>query len=299
MRVSFIVPVYNVAPYIESCARSLFAQTLESCEFVFVDDRSTDGSFELLMELISHEFAHLQSRITLVRHASNLGVSESRNTALTTAKGQFLIFVDSDDWVDPHLAEELFIEQLEYDSDMVFSSFYRVADGANSLVNSTLIGGRMGTLQVVTSQSFAFENRIWGVLIRRSLIANNALTFDPRLSMGEDFLFLTELLYHARRISHCAKPLYNYRADSANSAMQSVTRARQISYIRAQKRVEQFLASQHDGGDFSCSIKLMHLNLRKWLLLRRGRAMQPRVLLLRSYALMLNTIWWLRWRLFA
>ncbi len=299
MRVSFIVPLYNVAPYIERCARSLFSQTLESCEFVFVDDCSTDGSFELLMELVSHEFSHLQSRITLVRHASNLGVSESRNTALTTAKGQFVIFVDGDDWVDPQLAEELFIEQLVDNSDMVFSSFYRVSNGANSLVKSRLIGGRMGTLQVVASQSFAFENRIWGVLIRRSLIVNNSLAFDPRLSMGEDFLFLTQLLYHARRISHCAKPLYSYRAVSVNSAMQTITRKRQISYIRAQKSVEQFLTLQRDGGDFRSSIKLMQLNLGKWLLLRHGRAMQPRTLLLRCYMLTINTIWWLRWRLFA
>ncbi|MFI3248259.1 MAG: glycosyltransferase [Rikenellaceae bacterium] len=294
MVVSFIVPMYDVAQYIEQCARSLFSQTLESCEFIFVDDCSTDGSAELLMELVTHEFSHLQNRITLVRHASNQGVSETRNTALTIAKGNFVIFIDGDDYVDPELAEELVIEQLLDNSDLVFSNYYNLANGETKESRNPIIGGREGSLQLLASQSFAFANRIWGVLIRRSLIMNNDLRFEPQIVMGEDFLFLTQLLYHSQCIAHVGKPLYIYRTDNDSSATKSISLDKQNSYIEAVKRVEEFLTGCVDGDRYRVVIKLLRLNLRKWLALRRGEGLRPFTIYLRGLLVVVNAIWWLR-----
>ncbi len=297
MVVSFIVPMYGVAPYIERCARSLFLQTFESCEFIFVDDCSTDGSSETLMELVSHEFSHFKDRITLVRHASNLGVSEARNTALKIAKGKFVIFVDGDDCLDPDLAEELVIEQLTNNADIIFSNYYCASKEKNRVCRVPKFGGRKGTLNILASQSFAVPNRIWGVLIRRSLIVDNNLEFDPRLSIGEDFLFLTQLLYFSRSIAHVAAPLYSYYLDNEASAMQDLSRSKQVSYIRAVQQVDRFLNSREDGDSFYITRRLLHRNLLKWLILRGGHKFSPKALFVRCYTLILNSLWWLRWQL--
>ncbi len=285
--------MYNVAPYIERCARSLFSQTFESCEFIFVDDCSTDNSSEQLMELLMGEFSHLRSRVALVRHASNLGVSEARNTALTTAKGKFVIFVDGDDWVDPDLAEELFIEHLVNNSDVVFSNFYHVENGHDKVKRIPSFGGRMGTLQMLVSQGFGVPNRIWGGMIRRSVIEDNSLRFDPQISMGEDFLFLAQVIYYSRDVAHASSPLYYYNADNEHSAMQRITRRKQLSYIRSVLRVDHFL----EDKEFRGAKYLMFRNLQRWLLLRRGDRYTPRALVVRGYAFLLNVMWWLRWQI--
>lgn len=289
--------MYDVAPYIERCARSLFTQTLDSCEFIFVDDCSTDNSSALLMELVTSEFSHLQRQITLIRHASNLGASESRNTALKIAKGNFVIFVDGDDWVDPELAEELVIEQLINNTDIVSTNYYRSQKEHNSQVKTPFIGGRIGTLHLLASQSFAIENRIWGLLIRRSLITDHAITFNPQITMGEDLLLLTQLLYHSRNIAHINKPLYFYRTDNTTSAMNTISEKHQSSYVKATEQVIEFLNSHSTENEFRITIYLLKCNLKKWQIMRSSHTLTPHAILLRSKMLILNTIWRLRWQL--
>ncbi len=299
MKVSFIVPIYNVTPYIEECARSLFNQTLESCEFIFVDDCSTDNSSELLMELITSEFSQMQDRITLIRHASNLGASEARNTALKVAKGNFVIFIDGDDWVDPELAEELAIEQLVNNADLVSSNYYKVKNGSKNHHRSPYIGGRTGSLHLLASQSFAIENRIWGTLIRRSLICDNSITFDPNITMGEDFLFLIQLLYHAERIAHVSDPLYFYRTDNSSSAMHNISQSQKDSYIAATEQVTEFLTTHSTENEFRTTLYLLRWNLKRWQIMRSGHTLTPYALLIRSKMLILNSIHRLRWQLLA
>ncbi len=287
MKVSFIVPMYGVAPYIEQCARSLFDQTLESCEFIFVDDSSPDNSSEILMELVSGEFSHMQERITLVRHASNLGVSEARNTALKVAKGDFVIFVDGDDWVDPDLAEELVIEQINRSADIVSSSFYEVHKGGNHLCRAPFIGGQNGSLQIVASQNFAIPNRIWGLLIRRSMLVESGVLFDPQLTMGEDFLALVKMIYHSRVVAHTSAPLYYYNMGNADSAMNNISQRHKKSYIRAVYRAHEFLSNR---GDYRFTLMLQRLNVKKWMLLRSPRRSHPLTFIIRLFALCINTL---------
>ncbi len=297
MKVSIIVPMYNVAPYIERCARSLFAQSFSRCEFIFVDDRSTDGSSGLVMELVTSEFSHLQGCVKLIRHASNLGVAEARNTALKVANGDFVLFVDGDDWTDPDLVEELVIEQHMNGADIVSSSFYEVRGGENHKRKGSFIGRRTGSLHIVASQSFAIPNRIWGMLIRRSLFDREEFAFDPRLTIGEDFLMLLQLLYHSTLVANVSQPLYYYNMDNESSAMKSLSISKQISYIRAVGAARDFLMERKDADEFNRTIRLMRFNLRKWLKLRRRGKNHPTTLLMRLSALLLNGVWRLRWQL--
>lgn len=295
MRVSFIVPMYNSAPYIEECARSLFEQTFDSCEFIFVDDASSDNSSEIVMELLEGEFEPLKESVKLIRHASNLGVSEARNTALKVARGQFVIFVDSDDWCDPELAESLIIEQLLDDSDIVTCDYFRVSSsGTHHGCRTPHLGGRLGTLSIITSQSFHYPNRIWGMLIRRKLLVDNKISFDPRISMGEDFLFLVQLYHSAHKVFHLWNRLYYYRDGAVGSAMQSLTTRHCRSYVRAAIEAKSYLQSCDDAMSHRYALRLLKRNVRRWVMLREGKGLRVGVVVFRVWCFILNILWTLR-----
>ena len=98
-KVSILVPVYNVAAFIEKCARSLFEQTFADIEYVFVDDCSPDNSVEILQRVLE-DYPERKSCVKILRHEVNKGVSSARNTALRNASGDYVFFVDSDDFLE-------------------------------------------------------------------------------------------------------------------------------------------------------------------------------------------------------
>ncbi len=276
MKISILVPLYGVERYVEQCARSLFEQSFESVEFIFVDDCSPDRSAEIVAKVLE-DYPHQQERTHILRNDVNMGVSATRNRALECATGHFVLFVDGDDWVSTDIVEELAIEQMVSNNDVVTSGFYRCDGERQKLVRARLKGGRMGTLKLLVTQSFAYPNRIWGVLIRRDLLVRNSIQFEPRITMGEDLLFMVQLLYHASRVSHYSGGLYYYRSDVG--VMRSVTTpcgedlpGSRRSYIRAVTSVWSFLLRQPDSAKYSVAIRLSRMNLRRWLMLRKSRS---------------------------
>lgn len=102
--ISVIIPVYNAENYIVECARSLLGQTYRNIEFIFIDDCSTDSSFKKL-EMVVGEYPGLNVRI--VRHSENKGAAASRNDGLSLATGDYIGFVDADDWIEPEMYERM------------------------------------------------------------------------------------------------------------------------------------------------------------------------------------------------
>ena len=105
-KVSVVIPVYNVEKYIERCARSLFEQTLDSIEYIFVDDCSPDNSIAV-MENVLAEYPHRKEQIKIIRHEVNQGPYAARRHALQAATGDYVISCDADDWVDYDLYEKM------------------------------------------------------------------------------------------------------------------------------------------------------------------------------------------------
>lgn len=119
-----IVPCYRVAPYIERCARSLFSQTLDSIQFIFVDDCSDDDTIPRLESLIEL-FPCVRERTLIVRHEQNRGISAARETGMPYAEGEYIAYCDSDDWVDTGMYETLYNAALRQDADMVECGFWQ------------------------------------------------------------------------------------------------------------------------------------------------------------------------------
>lgn len=118
VNISVLVPVYNVEPYLAQCLESICSQTLRELEVVCVDDASTDGSLSIL-----REFAERDPRVKVVQAPENGGLSRSRNLAMNHAVGEYLFLVDSDDWLETDLLEEMYSRAKALDADKLVCGF--------------------------------------------------------------------------------------------------------------------------------------------------------------------------------
>ena len=112
MKVSILIPVYGVEKYIERCARSIFEQTYQNLDIVFVDDCTPDKSIEILRRVLD-DYPERKAQTRIIRHEHNQGLAAARNTAVAAATGTFLTHVDSDDWLELDAVEELVKKQVE------------------------------------------------------------------------------------------------------------------------------------------------------------------------------------------
>lgn len=204
---SICIPVYGVEQYIERCADSLFEQTYNNLEFVFVNDCTKDNSIGVLHSVIER-YSNRLSQVQIIEHEHNKGLAGARNTAVDAATGEFVIHVDSDDWVDKRLVERLVEQQLKGDFDIVSSDFLKVFKSRKQSVNekayATVDSYRK---DVVLHKAGA---HIWGRLIRKSLYSDNDIRCEEGINMGEDYHVYARLVYYAKKVDLVSELLYYY-----------------------------------------------------------------------------------------
>ena len=216
--VSIILPVYNAEATLRRCVESILAQTWEEFELLMVDDGSTDASGD-----ICDEYAAKDPRVR-VFHKKNGGVSAARNLALDHAQGEYVQFLDSDDWIVPDATRLLLRAAREKEADLVISDFYRVVGERVS------VKGDIEEDRVLAREEYAqhmMENPadfyygvLWNKLYRRSILETHHLRMDEEISWCEDFLFNLEYLRWAERFYALNVPLYYYVKTKGSLASQ-------------------------------------------------------------------------------
>lgn len=239
-KVTIIIAVYNCEKYINTCACSLFEQTLDSIEYIFVNDATPDNSIIILNSIIE-EYPARKPFIKIVNLDKNGGVSNARRIGLENAAGEYVIHADSDDWVDKDMYERLYQKAKETDADIVGCNFrheftdmqydFHQQYGYTMEENiSRLISGRIFP-SLCTS------------LTRRSLITDNEIIFPEGLNMGEDLYFNLQLYLHARKIVSMDWAPYHYRHTEGSSCVQR-TRKSIDSDIAIAGEIEKLMRGQ-------------------------------------------------------
>lgn len=218
--VSIVVPIYNAENYLRRCVDSILNQEYTDFELLLVNDGSTDASGD-----ICEEYGAQDPRVIVIQK-ENTGVSDSRNRALDRARGKYLQFLDSDDWITPD-ATRLFVRAAEeYGCDMVISDFYRV------------VGERLSTKGdieeegVLTREEFAahmMENPadfyygvLWNKLYRRDIVEEHNLRMDTDINWCEDFMFNLEYIRYAKVFYALHAPIYYYVKRKGSLASQGI-----------------------------------------------------------------------------
>ncbi|MDD2200544.1 MAG: glycosyltransferase, partial [Bacteroidales bacterium] len=212
-KVSVIVPIYGVEQYIERCAKSLFEQTLDDMEFIFVDDCTKDKSVELLYKIID-KYPNRRQSIFIIHHKINKGLPTARETGLKYATGDYFAHCDSDDWVDHRMYQLLYEHACRGNYDVVNCNYFRT-DGINNKIIS--ISYEEGNKKLIISKLIACQNwnTIWNKLVSRKIYERNNIQF-PKETMLEDFVLTTQLLTYADRIGMIEEPLYFYYINSSS-----------------------------------------------------------------------------------
>lgn len=212
--VSIIIPVYGVEKYIERCANSLFAQTYSNIEYVFVNDCTPDRSIERLNEVLKKNPVRKAS-VNVVENITNCGLAAVRNIGVKHCHGQFLMHVDSDDWLDVDVVEKCVKKQIETDADIIaFDRNIYLRDGIRKVSAREANTKEKFLVQMLRRER---EISIWGMLIRTSLYKEHQIACVEGINMSEDFQTSPRLVYYANRISILHGVAYNYECRNSKS----------------------------------------------------------------------------------
>jgi glycosyltransferase EpsH len=207
-KVSIIVPVYNVYDYIDQCINSLINQTFEDIEIIIINDGSTDN-----VEIKLSEWQKKDERIKIVNN-ENRGVSYSRNYGISLARGEFISFVDPDDWCDTTIINKLYSALNEENADYVFCDYYNVLPEGKIEESITAINLTKPTsLKQDKKLLYNMYVSIWNKMYRKSLILDNDILFDEKALKGSDLLFTAKVLTSCKKIVQVKECLYFYRKD--------------------------------------------------------------------------------------
>ena len=206
-KISVIVPMYGVEEYIERCARSLFEQTMEDMEFIFVDDCSKDKSVEVLEKVIE-EYPNRKNSVKIIHHDVNKGLPQARKTGVYASTGEYIAHCDSDDWMDLNAYQLLYEKAKETDADMVFFDYTRT-DGKSREDHIAMFDGLSREDIIVNMLAGKI---LFGVVFhidKRSLYFDEGFVW-PEYNMSEDLLFTCQLVSRAKTISKLYNVLYFY-----------------------------------------------------------------------------------------
>lgn len=216
MMVSILVPVYNSEKYLRQCLGSIVNQTYKDLQVVIVDDGSTDNSLAICMEYADrHDFIEIY-------HQENAGVAAARNALLDKAKGDYTIFIDSDDWLEPDMIEGLLHYTAEHDLDIAIcgsvSEYNDNATAVDTSYSSPLIDNREEAVKKFILHK-ELNGSLWNKLVRTSLFHN--LRFAQDIWYGEDALMMWQVLQRVNRIGTVPTAYYHYRMNDASISHQA------------------------------------------------------------------------------
>lgn len=217
MKVSILVPVYNVGKYIERCAISLFEQTYDDLEYVFVDDCTPDNSFYILEEVLK-KYPNRRKQVKIVHHENNSGVAVARNTALDNATGYFIVWVDPDDYVEKCLVEQMVTEASNKNADVVVIGFRLFNNYKEWLQLPPQLETPHDYCEMMLLRKV--DIGVCGKMALSSLYEKHALRCPVGVISGEDAYLSIRLCYYAQKIVYVQRALYHYdctRSDSITS----------------------------------------------------------------------------------
>ena len=206
-QVSILVPIYNVSPFIERCAHSLFCQTFQDIEYVFVNDCTPDDSMEKLQKAIE-QYPQRKKQIKIINNSQNYGIGKTRNILIDNASGKYLLFVDSDDYITSNMVELLFNKAEETQADITVCDFFEEQNNATKIVVD-VVSEDMDKNRCNIIASIKSHTCLWNKLIKRDLY-NHCERFPEGLNYGEDRYIITQLYFLATKIAKVDKPLYHY-----------------------------------------------------------------------------------------
>jgi glycosyltransferase involved in cell wall biosynthesis len=250
-KVSIIVPVYNVEKYIHRCIDSILKQTFTEFECILVDDCSPDNSPK-----ICDDYAKQDARVKVIHKPQNEGLPFARRTGFNNSSGDYIQFVDSDDWIEPDMTEKLYTAAAYSNADIVVCDYY-----INNEQNYRYVIQPIDTENLLNNLGFVNNASVWNKFFHRNIIK---LIEFPKTEKYEDRVTTQQALYYAKNIVKISIPLYHYFSNN-----ESISKKINVEkYIKWRKNIlyvinflqsnlkEKFILKENNINDYLNKYKL-------------------------------------------
>ncbi len=269
VKVSIIVPIYNVMKYLHRCLDSLVNQTLNEIEVILVNDASPDDSHKIMEEYRSN----YPEKIKCIYLEENISQGGARNRGIEIAKGEYLMFVDSDDWIELTMCEKLYAIALQGNYDIVGCDYYQYQDeSGNKSWNSLCFKQQTGELDHNKKTSLVFTYAYaFAKLIRRSLVISNQLFFTPHMKYED--CALTPLFYlYAKTMGYVEEPLYYYNIrENSTTHLPDICKHRDV--IKAAEIFRQEISAR-GLEEYSVEAEALYIKLAHYLFKKASNCMK-------------------------
>lgn len=257
-KVSVIVPVYKVEQYIERCVRSLFEQTLDDIEYIFVNDCTPDKSVQLLHTILEN-YPKRQRQVVILNHSVNTGQSGARRDGMKVASGDFIIHCDADDWVDLDMYEKMYKKAIESNADAVccdmvmeFAESQKYLQYVNCFSDHQLMYDCIAPISV---EYCSMCNR----LISRKVYDKYSIAPFEGVNMWDDVGLSIRFRYYIQNCAVINKPFYHYNRQNENSTTRRPVLGRIQEQIECAKQLEAFFISEGALSQYTRFISLVKL----------------------------------------
>ena len=259
MKISILVPVYGVEKYISECAKTLFEQTYKDIEYIFVNDCTPDNSIVILQQVLAN-YPHRQNQVSIIHHEHNRGLGAARKTAFEAATGEFVMNVDSDDFLTLDAVEKLVAKQKETGADIISSSYTSQFEDGTTTLHQEPILSKDGCIKLMLIQNTLLPH-IWARLIRRNLYIENGISSVEGINMAEDLALTPRLIHAANNISYIEDMIYFYRDDSSASTFANHLSTKHIlSLLKANQELWVYFQKKDQEGKYLFALEIGMLN---------------------------------------
>lgn len=271
---SILIPVYNVENYVLKCLDSIRSQIFQDYELIIVDDASPDKSMTIVNEYLNSHY-DLMQKTKIVRHEQNRGLAAARLSGLQEATGNYIVFVDSDDWLELNFLN-VFVEIIEKESpDIVMCNVNHIWKDKTTIEYSNSITNREEYIASILERRNTLN--VWGKAYKRDLFHKLKPGFIEGINFGEDYVVLSRIVFFAHNIYFLKETLYNYSHLNENSYTYKLKRQSVDNLIAAEAIVNKFYT---DKGLYADSLKVGRLKIKSELLISYFRSSGKDIVLL-------------------
>ena len=256
IKISVIIPVYNTEKYLKRCLESIISQDFIDIEVIVVNDCSIDNSLNIIKVLMNRD-----NRIKLINKQKNEGLSAARNSGIKIAKGEYILHIDSDDWIEKNYFLEVYEYAKNHNADIVITDFYKDFDNGKLIYvkdQEENIGKEEMLKNIFLMNSYP---SVWNKLIRRELYIKNKIFHPLGVSIGEDLYVTPKLIYFSKNILKYNKAFLHY-IQNPNSMVrarfQNLNKVKDIYFVV--KDLEKFFISKNINLPIN-ELKINHLSM--------------------------------------
>lgn len=253
VKISVIIPAYNVEKYIKKCLESIVSQDYNSYEIIVIDDGSKDNT-----AVISENFLQKYDIPYIVHSQKNMGQSTARNTGIKLARGEYIVFVDSDDWVDETFLSKLYKTITNFEVDFAFCDFGFVGKKTKKLDNETEIFNQEDIIKKFLDRNVIII--IPAMIFKKEFLLINEIELNEKTRFSEDLLFIWNMIFASKKVAHIKEILYNYNLRN-NSIMTSSDKERIINgYFIFSESLNDY------ANKYKISKKYVNMIIPRWVL---------------------------------